>query len=718
MKSVLFVLMIHFGAFLHAGSWIWNNPYPQAESSQKIDYTSFVEQPKTLDPARSYSANEYQFIAQIYEPILQYDYLARPYQLVPLTATKMPEVHYYDKTGVEIFDPDNQDIDRSVYVIYIQPGIFYQPHPAFSKDEQGRYLYYPLSPSYLDDHDLSELADFKKMSTRELVADDYIYQIKRLAHPAVDSPIYGLMSEHIIGFKEYAQTLPKKQPTYIDLRQYPLLGVSKQDDHTFQISIHGVYPQFPFWLAMPFFSPIPWEVDRFYQQCNMGDRNLGFGWYPVGTGPFMIEENNPNGRMVLVKNPNYRAEYFPLSGTVDDEAQGYLKHAGERLPLIDKVVFTLEKESIPRWNKFLQGYYDTSGVTTDSFDKAIQITSAGTASLTPDMQDKGMRLEQLTEPSIFYLGFNMLDPIVGGNSERARKLRQAISIAVNYDENIAIFLNGRGLPAQGPIPPGIFGFREGKKGVNPYVYTWSEKGPVRRSIAEALSLMRAAGYPNGRDRRTGKALLLHYDVAFNGGPDEKAQLNWMQKQFHQIGIALDVRATQYNRFQEKMRHGNAQLFTWSWNADYPDPENFLFLLYGASGKVAHGGENATNYHNPKYDQLFDLMKNRSNDADRQALIDRMVELVRHDAPWAFGIYSESLVLNQQWVDPVKRNTIYLNTLKYLSIDVPLRNQLRAAWNQPIFWPIGVGFLLMILFFFPFVLAYRRKQQQQALRSWV
>ncbi len=717
-KGLLFATLISACGLLHASAWVFNNPYPSRESSQKIYYTSFSEQPKTLDPAKSYSSNEYQFIAQVYEPVLQYDYLARPYQLVPLTASAMPAVHYFDKGGRAISDPENHEIATSVYVIHIQPGILYQPHPAFAKDQQGKHRYFQLSAAFLDDNDISQLADFKYTSTRELIADDYIYEIKRLANPSVDSPIYGLMSEYIVGFKDYAGTLPTVDVgnKYIDLRKYPLFGVRKLDDYTFQISIKGLYPQFTFWLAMPFFSPVPWEVDRFYAEPNMDDKNLDFGWYPVGTGPFLVAENNPNSRMILAKNPNYRAVYFPTTGTAADKKHGYLKHAGERLPLIEKAIFTLEKESIPRWNKFLQGYYDASGVTADSFDKAIQITATGAAGLTPDMQAKGMRLEQLIEPSIYYFGFNMLDPVVGGRSERARKLRQAISIALNYEEDIAIFLNGRGQPAQGPIPPGIFGFREGEKGINPYVYTWGGKAPSRRPIADAKTLMKEAGYPDGRDPRTGKSLILHYDVPVSGGPDDKAQLNWMQKQFDRIGIALDVRATQYNRFQEKMRSGNAQLFTWAWNADYPDPENFLFLLYGANSKVAYGGENAANYNNPQYDKLFDLMKNKKNDASRQQLIDQMIELLRHDAPWAWGVYSESLVLSQQWVAPIKKNTIYLNTLKYMAIDVPLRNTLRDAWNHPIFWPIGALIFIMAILFLPFVWAYRKKQQQQARRG--
>ena len=699
----------------YASNLIFNNPYPKSEAEQKIFYSSFTEQPKTLDPARSYSGNEYQFIMQIYEPTLYYDYLARPYQLVPLIAAAMPTVSYFDKLNHPLPNSENGEVAYTVYTIAIKPGIFFQPHPAFAKDRQGHYRYLQLPKDYLHQQGIHKLSDFKYTGTRELTADDYIYEIKRLANPVVNSSIYAVMSDHILGFREYARVLPTKASEYIDLRNYPMPGLKKINEYTFAITIKGQYPQFIFWLAMPFFAPVPWEADRFYGQAGMRGRNLTFAWYPIGTGPFMLSENNPNRRMVLTKNPNFRHDYFPSQGSLDDKSNGYLLHAGERLPLIDKAIYTLEKEAIPRWNKFVQGYYDASGVSADSFDQAIRIGPTGAPQLSQDMHAKKLRLSETIDASLYYLGFNMLDPVVGGKSERARKLRLAISIAVNFDEHIAIFLNGRGKAAQGPIPPGIFGYKEGVAGINPYVYNWDGSKATRRSIKEARALLQAAGYPGGRDPKTGKALVLNYDVPIAGGPDDKAQLDWMRKQFARIGIDLNLRAAQYNRFQDKMRSGNAQIFSWGWSADYPDPENFLFLFYGPNSKAKRGGENTSNYNNPGYDRLFDLMKNRSNDALRQQLIGQMVEILRHDAPWAWGINSQTLILDQQWVSANKPNTINLSTLKYIAIDVAKRNELRRLWNQPVLWPIGVLLLFLLLSWLPLYIAYRRKETLSALR---
>jgi ABC-type transport system substrate-binding protein len=389
--------------------------------------------------------------------------------------------------------------------------------------------------------------------------------------------------------------------------------------------------------------------------------------------------------------------------------------AGLRLPLIDKAIYTLEKEAIPRWNKFLQGYYDASGISADSFDQAIHINQYGKPVLSDEMGKKKMHLTQTMEPSIYYMGFNMLDPIVGGSSDRARALRQAISIAVNYDEHIAIFYNGRGRAAQGPLPPGIFGYKEGKEGMNPTVYQWVNNKQQRRPLSDAKKLLEEAGYADGIDPATGQSLILNYDVTTTGGPEDKSIFDWMRKQFATIGINLNVRATLYNRFQEKMRTGDAQIFSWGWNADYPDPENFLFQLYSRNGKVRYGGENAANYNNPAFDRLFELMKNRPNDEQRQRLIDEMMELVRHDAPWVWGLHQEQFTLVQDWVANFQANAIYLSTLKYVSVNVPERNRLRHLWNQPIFWPLGIILALIAALILPLIFSYIKKEQLPAPR---
>jgi len=677
---------------------LWNNPYPSSDDGKSIFYTAFTERPKHLDPVQAYSENEYEFLAQIYAPPLQYHYLRRPYQLVPLAASAMPTVRYLDKLRRPL--PDNAPADKiafSVYEIHIKPGMHYQPHPAFARDAQGKPEYGHLKPDDL--RDIHAVSDFAHSGTRTVTAADYAYQIKRLAHPQLHLPIFGVMSEYIVGLNDYAATLQqalKEHPdAFLDLSKYPLRGVQVVDEHTYRIEINGKYPQFMYWLAMPFFAPMPPEAEQFYAQQGMHERNLTLDWWPVGSGAYYLAENNPNQRMVLKRNPYYDSETYPVDGEAGDAATGLLADVGKPLPLIDQIVFTLEKETIPYWNKFLQGYYDASGISSDSFDQAVQVNVGGEATVTDEMKVQGIRLSTSVATSTMYTGFNWLDPVVGGSSERARKLRQAISIAVDFDEFVSIFANGRGIAAQSPIPPGIFGYREGDAGINHYVYDWVDGAPKRKSIDTAKQLLAEAGYPNGVDVKTGQSLVINLDTTA-GGVGDKARLDWLRKQFAKINVQLVARSTDYNRFQDKIRKGDTQMFYWGWNADYPDPENFLFLLCSAQAKVGKGGENAANYSNPEYDKLFEQMKNMENSPARQAIIDRMLDILRRDSPWMWGYHPKNYVLQHSWLSNVKANVMANNKLKYWRVDAGLRVAKRREWNQPALRPLGLGAFVLLL----------------------
>lgn len=678
----------------------WNDPYPAADRGRNILYTAFTDRPKHLDPVQSYSEDEITFTAQIYEPPLQYHYLRRPYELIPATAVAVPQPAYLDVQGNPL--PATADVARigfTDYVIEIRPGIRYQPHPAFTEQPADISGFFTL-------------ADFPNRGTRELVAADYVYGIKRLAHPRLHSPILGLMGEYIVGLNELAQSLQKSALTgrqdWLDLREIKLSGVEVIDRYRYRIRIKGKYPQFLYWLSMPFFAPLPWEADRFHSQPGMAEKNLTLDWYPVGTGPYMLTENNPNARMVLERNPNFRGESYPCDGEAEDKTNGLLKDCGKPLPFIEKVVFTREKEQIPYWNKFLQGYYDASGIASDSFDQAVQVGAGGEISLTPEMRKQGIRLTTSVATSTFYMGFNMLDPLVGGDSDAAKKIRQAIAIAIDQEEFISIFQNGRGIAAQSPLPPGIFGYREGRAGINPVVYDWTESGPRRKDVAVAKKLLAEAGWPDGRNARTGEPLIVNLDTTATG-VGAKTRIDWLNKQFQKIDIQLVVRSTDYNRFQEKVRKGAVQLFYFGWNADYPDPENFLFLLYGPQGKVKQHGENAANYANSEFDRLFEKMRAMENSPERQAIIDRMLAILHEDTPWVWGFHPKDYSLRHAWLLNRKPTKVGNNTLKYQRVDADMREKLRTEWNRPVFWPLLLVVAVLFAIALPAVIGHKRRE---------
>jgi oligopeptide transport system substrate-binding protein len=674
-------------------SGVWNDPYPASDRGKNILYSAFTERPKHLDPVQSYTEDEARFTQQVYEPPLQYHYLKRPYQLVPLTALEVPKAVPAPGGGV-------------TYTIRIRPGIRYQPHPAFVPENlslsRGRVA--ALDSPY-------QLA----LGTRELTADDYIYEIKRLASPRLHSPILGLMAEKIVGLGEFAERLKKfdtRKQDWLDLRKHRLPGVEKVDEHTYRVHLKKPYPQFVYWLAMPFFAPVPWEAERFFFQPGMAEKNFTLDWWPVGTGAYMLTENNPNAKMALVRNPNFRGEAYPSAGEPGDAEAGLLRDAGKTMPFVDRVVFSREKESIPYWNKFLQGYYDSSAIPSDTFDQAVRVAVGGEVALTPEMVEKGIQLRTSVDTTILYLGVNWLDATLGGDSARARKLRHALAIAVDWEEFISIFLNGRGRVAQDPLAPGIFGQRTGREAINPVTHVWANGRAERRPIEDARRLLAEAGYPDGRDAKTGEPLVLYLDTV-GRGPGDKPRFDWWRRQFAKLSVQLEIRDTDWNRFQEKIRKGSQQLYILGWNADYPDPENFLFLLDGEQSRAKSQGENSSNYENAEFDRLFERMKTMANTPERQEIIDRMVAIYRRDAPWIGGFHPVSYGLSHAWVMNGKPNNMARNNLKYIRLDVDKRAALRREWNQPVVWPAVLLLLALAASAVPAVRGYRRRERMAA-----
>ena len=689
-----------------------NSPYAQGAEHDNVLYTAFSQRsPKYLDPASSYSTDETPFTYSIYEPLYAYDYLVRPYTLIPRAAADIPDPVYLDSNGEPLpDDAPGESVALSIYDIPIKPGILFQPHPAFARNADQTYRYWPLGPGELADK--YGVDDFPETGTRELVADDYVYAFRRLASPRVVSPIFGVMAEHIAGLRVYGDRLKAEDSdlraaaamgasnaSWLDLRQFDFEGVQALDSHTLRIKVLGKYPQFKYWLAMTFTAPVPWEADRFYHQPGMAERNMSLNTWPVGTGPYLMSASIPNRRHVLSRNPNFRGEPYPCHGEPEDQAAGLLADCGKPTPFVDHVVFTLEKESVPLMGKFIQGYYDVPQIERGDYGVAMRVAAGDSSEKASLYASHGIQLRSSTEAQVSYLGFNWRDPIVGRGDtpeqqEKNRKLRQAVSIAFNWEQFVSIFQNDEAQVAHGPVPPGVPGYEDLPQGLNSQVYTWEGDRAVRRSLDYAKQLLEEAGYPEGRSAVTGAPLILYFDSA--GGMGSSATLDWMRRQLNALNVQLEIRATDYNRFQDKMRQGSAQMFMWGWVADYPDAENFLFLLYGPNAKASNGGENASNYQNPAFDRLFEQMRFLEDGPEKEKLIHEMVRIVQADAPWMFGYFPKSGGAYQSWVGNAKPTQMVRNTLQYYRLDSAQRAASIKAWNAPVWWPLWLLAVAVVL----------------------
>ena len=715
-------------------SRVSNSPHPSGAETTNTFFTAFQERsPKYLDPTASYSLDETPYVYSIYEPLYRFHYLKRPYQVAPRAATAVVEPRYLDRNGHALpADAPGEQIAEAVYDIPIRRGIRFAPHPAFARDAAGNYLYHDLTPEQAADKRTP--FDFARTGTRELTADDYVYAFKRLATTRIKSPSYSTFADHVIGLKEYGDRIAaadkelragidpaSRDLPFLDFRQYDLPGVKALDDHTLRVRLNGKYPQFKYWLTMVFTAPVAWEADKFYAQPGFAEKNLSLNYWPVGTGPYMLVEYQENRRHVLERNPNFNGETYPCEGEAADAAAGLLADCGKPLPFMDRIVFAIEKEKIPHKAKFLQGYYDNPEIQRFDWYQEFEYDVRNSEEVAQLFRERGVQMPRTLEISNWYVGFNWLDPVVGRGKtpeERARnrKLRQALSIAVDWEEFVRVFESkAAGEPAMGPVPPGVFGFRADD--INPVVYSVIDGKPRRKSIDEAKRLLAEAGYPGGRDAVTGRPLVLNYDYQRALTPELKAEVEWMVRQFAKINVQLEIRATDYNRFQEKAEKGSLQVFWWGWFADYPDAENFLFLLYGPNSKALTNGngENAANYDNAEFNRLFDELKYLDDNEHKQRVIDRMLAIVRDDAPWAFGYNPYAGSVNHQWVGNVKPGPLATDRLMYMKVDPALRAARIAEWNRPIWWPVVLMALALVAAVVPAFRAWKRRERETAGR---
>ena len=444
---------------------------------------------------------------------------------------------------------------------------------------------------------------------------------------------------------------------------------------------------------MTFLAPIPWEADAFYAQPGMAERGITLDQWPVGTGPYMLTEFVKDRRITMQRNPNYRGVPYPCEGMPDDERRGFLKDCGKPTPFVDGLVATVEREGTPQRNKFRDGYYDIEVFERTDTGNAYLVEMNDSEEVRADYLRKGFDFPQTTDVSSWIIGFNMIDPVIGiGDTPeqqlRNRKLRQAISIAIDWEEYSKIFPKKSGETAMSPLPPGVPGSRDGTpEGINPVTHKLVDGQPVRRSLDDAKQLMVEAGYPNGRDAKTGRPLVINYDYYAPATPERKPEIDWVVRQFAKLDIQLEVRATDNNQFQDKVRKNKHQVFWLGWLADYPDAENFMFLLYGPNAKSVSDGENTANYQNPEYDRLFSQLKSLDDGPAKQAVIDRMVQIVQQDAPWSFGYFPYSAVAVHQWIGNSKPAILIRDHGRYLRLDTALRTAKIAEWNRPVWWPV-------------------------------
>lgn len=367
---------------------------------RKVVRMAFRTAEAGFDPQRIFDRYSVGVCENLFEPLLTYDYLARPVRLVPLTAEAVPEP---EEGGTR-------------YTFRIRPGILFADDPAF------------------------------KGQKRELVAKDIEYSIKRFRDPRNASPYEWLFEHKVLGLDEFAAAAKKAGRPDYDAK---VAGLEVRDRYTISIKLTEPDFNFLYVLAMPNVVPVAREVIEAYGEDTMA--------HPVGTGPFVLKEWVRRSKIVLERNPNHRGyELDPRWADPADEFDRAAVEAlrGKRLPLVDRVeIYPIEEEQ-PRFLAFVNREHDLLDETPSDFIE--QILPNGR--LSPSLARQGVAVFREEAPEITYDVFNVEDAVVGGYGPEKVALRRALVLAHDRGQEIFIVRKGQAMAAQSPLPPGIVGY--------------------------------------------------------------------------------------------------------------------------------------------------------------------------------------------------------------------------------------------------------------------
>jgi len=549
-----------------------------------------------FDPAGAQDLYSAQIEQVIFETLLSYDYLARPAKLVPLTAEALPQVTDDGKT----------------YTLKIRKGIYFTPDPAFNGKK------------------------------RELVAEDFVYTLKRLIDPKLRSPWAWLVEDKIVGLDELAEAAKKGAKFDYDKK---IPGLEAVDRYTLRIRLKQTDFNLPFVLAHEPTSAVAREViEKYADESGRAMSN------PVGTGPFVLKDWVRASKIILEANPGYRGfvwDFKPGSDPEDKRLIAEMK--GKKMPQVGRVEISIIEEDQARLLAFEKGEIDIMNMEAPLAPNVLDGDK-----LKPAFAKRGVKLSRFVDPEITYHYWNMQDPVVGGLTKEKIALRRAMAMAFSVEEEIRIVRNGQAVEAQYPIPPGVVG------------HDASYRTSVKYDPVAANALLDRFGYKKGADGfRTlpdGKPLVVKY----TSRPDTlgRQQDELWAKAFALLGIRMEVQKLRFPDQIKAEKECKIMMRTASWIADYPDADNFMQLLHS---KNIHQNNNACATI-PEYDKLYEqTIRLPASSPERDKLYHEMAKIIETYAPWRLDISRYRNQIVQPQVLGYKKHPILHSEWQYIDV---------------------------------------------------
>jgi ABC-type transport system substrate-binding protein len=583
--------------------------WAQAQPPKVLRYAFLIAE-TSFDPAQVSDLYSNTVIAGMFDAPLEFEFLAKPARMRPATLEAMPEV----------------SDDFKTFTFKVKPGIYFADDPAF------------------------------KGQKRELVAQDYVYSIKRHYDPRWKSPqLYRLENAQLLGLTELRKKLmAEKKPFDYDT---PVEGIKALDRYTFQVTLGLTSPR----LLLTIFtdpgiaSALAREVVEAY-----GDK---VGEHPVGTGPFILKTWKRSSRIVLAKNPNYREVFYDEHPPADDVRLTAVatQFKGRRLPLLDEVHISIIEESQPRWLSFLNKEQDVM----DQLPADFANTVIPNNQLAPNLAKQDILMVRYPRADVSVSFFNIEHPVVGGYTPEKVALRRAMSLAVDVEREIKLVRRGQAIPAQSPVAPGTWGYDPAFK---------SEMGEFSRARAKAL--LDLYGYKDidgdgFREMPDGKPLLIEYSTS----PDQQSRqlVEQWQKNMTAIGIKMDFNVAKWPENLKSSHAGKLMMWGVGWSATAPDGDTFLALGYGPN----KGGANHSRFNLPAFNALYEKQARLPDGPERQAAMDEAKKLMVAYVPYKLHVHRIFTDLAHPWVVGYQRNVFVRQFFKYVDID-PVELQKRTG----------------------------------------
>ncbi|MGA2496874.1 MAG: ABC transporter substrate-binding protein [Tepidisphaeraceae bacterium] len=502
--------------------------------------------------------------------------------------------------------------DLLVYTVRIRKGIhYYDPDKTVFADGEGP----------------------------EVKAQDFIHAWKRILDFKAASPNAQIFADKIKGadaWREYTRTTDAQKIEW----DRPIEGLAAPDDHTLRITLAEPSPQLIYIMAHLPTTPVPKAVVEKWGE-DIRD-------HPIGTGAYCMKfnENAKQQSIILRANPVYRGRPDVDGFATVDPAQ--------RIPKIRNVQFSYFTEELPAWFQFRKGRFDSMGIIPkEIFTQAVRFNGE----VSPDMAAAGIGVVQMPSPSTRYLGFNMKDPLFANN----KPLRQAMSMAINRKQHLEVYWNGKGVPASGPIPPGMDLYDS--KAVNPYTQYNPEAARAKLKEAERIH---GGGIPKITLLLPGTDSLTRQEGEF------------FCHAFRALGLDVELDATNWARFQDLTDRHLAQFFYNGWVADWPDEQNFFQLFY--SKNCDDGGVNSTLYSNPEFDRLYEQSSKMLPGKERLEIYRKMQEIVNEDCTWICVYYDVYFLPRHVWMSGFVENDYCHGVRIFTTLDADLRQKYLDKMN--------------------------------------